>query len=135
MKKTIVIMLFVVFLPVVLLLTSVQVTVNSDRFFSQQYTSNQVPTKTQMEMTELLRVTNEIQDYLLGQRQDFYIEGTVNGEVRQIFTEREVKHMVDVQVLFKRGIMLRNISVLLLTILCLWLWPKDKKLLFSALLV
>lgn len=134
MKKTILILLMVSLLPLVILLSTVQFIVNNDSFFAQQYLVNDVPATTQIELAELMQITDEIQAYLFGQRQDFLMQGVVNGEKRQVFTEREIKHMEDVQLLFAQGLRVRNLSALLLVLLLVWLWFKEQVTLYQGLL-
>ncbi|HZK25219.1 MAG TPA: TIGR01906 family membrane protein [Oscillospiraceae bacterium] len=134
MKKTICILLVVILLPLVMLLTTVQLVVKNDSFFAEQYIVNNVAATTQIELAELMQITDEIQAYLLGQRRDFLIQGVVNGESRQIFNEREIQHMEDVQVLFAKGLRLRNFSAIILALLLVWLWLKERVFFYQGLL-
>ncbi|NLM51278.1 MAG: TIGR01906 family membrane protein [Firmicutes bacterium] len=123
-----------VLLLVVVVLSSVQIVVLADVFFYRQYERNNVFQITQIEPAELMRITDEIQAYLMGRRKDFLIYGTVAGQYRQIFTEREILHMVDVQNLFRSGFYLRNTALVLLLVCLLYLWHRRQKFFYLALL-
>ncbi|HAA37883.1 MAG TPA: TIGR01906 family membrane protein [Firmicutes bacterium] len=133
--KKLLLLLLAVLLPLVVLLTTIQLIVNNDGFFAQQYIINEVPAATQIELSELLRITDEIQAYLFGRRPDFLIEGVVNGVQRQVFNAREIAHMKDVQLLFAKGVRLRNLSAVIVILLLLWLWLKDRAAFYRALWV
>ena len=124
----------VILMLIVVVLSCIQIIVLSDSFFYRQYERNDVFRKTQIEPAELMRITDEIQAYLMGQRQDFFINGTVGGRYRQIFTEREILHMQDVQNLFRYGFYVRNIALLLLLCCLLYLWCRRRKFFYEALM-
>lgn len=126
--------LVMLLIPLVTVLCSVQIFVYCDTFFAGQYEANWVAENTKIKSEDLMRITDEIQAYLSGQRKDFIIYGTVDGKYRQVFNEREIMHMKDVQSLFKAGFILRNLSAVLLLLLVLYLWLTEKKLLFKAML-
>ncbi|HHX73689.1 MAG TPA: TIGR01906 family membrane protein [Firmicutes bacterium] len=119
-------------LPVIIILSSVQLVVQNDAFFRRQYEANNVAENTQIELPELMRVTDEIQAYLFGSRDDFNIHGTVGGEYRPLFAEREILHMADVRGLFALGLLVRNCALALLLLLGLYLLQADKILLAKA---
>lgn len=124
----------VISLLVVVILSSVQIVVLSDTFFYRQYERNDVFRITQIEPGELMRITDEIQAYLMGRRKDFNIYGIVAGQYRQVFTEREILHMVDVQNLFRSGFYLRNGLLVLLLFCLLYLWYRRRTLFYKALM-
>ncbi len=71
-----------------------------------------------MTMEDLLTVTDEMMDYLRGDREDLHVYTTMGGEYREFFNEREIAHMEDVRGLFLAAIQIRRIAIALL-ILCL----------------
>ena len=103
-----------ILVPVLIVLCSVQLVVQNDEFFRRQYAANKVVENTQIKPLELMRITDEIQAYLFGRREDLDIYGTVGGEYRPLFTEREILHMADVRNLFASGLLLRNSAIVLL---------------------
>lgn len=56
--------------------------------YENHYEDNGVVDATKIEMDQLMDITDEIQDYLFGRRDDFRIRGVVDGEEGQVFNER-----------------------------------------------
>ena len=56
----------------------------------------------------LMEITDGLLDYLWGRRDNLDMQAEINGEVREVFSQREKDHMVDVLVLIKlaRGAMI-----------------------------
>lgn len=93
-----------------LLITSVEaVCYWTPGYFEKEYTKYQVlDDLPQMTMDDLLQVTDEMMDYLKGNREDLHVWTTMGGEYREFFTQREIAHMEDVQGLFVAAIRLRR---------------------------
>lgn len=53
-----------------------------------------------MTMEDLLEVTDEMMDYLRGDREDLHVMTVMDGQEREFFNAREIAHMEDVQGLF-----------------------------------
>ena len=64
-----------------------------------------------MSQGDLLKVTQELLDYIRGKREDLVVVAPVHGQERQVFNQREIDHMVDVKDLFSLGFRLRLISL------------------------
>ena len=102
----------------VVLITSVEAVVYfHPGYFEKEYTKYNVLEKVHMEMDDLLEVTDEMMDYLKGEREDLVVNTIVNGEEREFFNEKEKRHMVDVQGLFLGAMKLRE-GAALLALLC-----------------
>ncbi|QSX08018.1 TIGR01906 family membrane protein [Alkalibacter rhizosphaerae] len=114
-RKWIAIMI-VLLVPLVLLLTGVEIATRDDAFFRQQYQANDVMDNTGMNLDTLMEVTDEIQAYLFGNREDLHIRADIHGEEQDVFNEREIVHMDDVEVLFARGLLIRNMALAFLLI-------------------
>ncbi len=103
-----------------LLITSVEaVCYWTPGYFEKEYTRYQVLDRLpSMTMEDLLTVTDEMMDYLKGDRPDLHVRTTMGGEEREFFTEREIAHMEDVQGLFLTAILLRRacLGFILLTV-------------------
>lgn len=83
------------------LVTSVEAVVYwNDGYFEKEYGKYGVLERVQMEMDDLLYVTDEMMAYLRGSREDLAIEAPIGGTVQEFFNEKEKRHMVDVQGLF-----------------------------------
>ncbi|MBB6214660.1 integral membrane protein (TIGR01906 family) [Anaerosolibacter carboniphilus] len=99
------------FLPLVILLTTLQVFVFDKDFYLKEFSKYEIPKVTGMSMADLERVAEKMIRYLKDEDKDLVIEGTVKGERREVFGEREKQHMVDVKNLFQGGYFLRNIGI------------------------
>ena len=131
MLKRISSILLTVSIPLFVLLTTVQFTVMWDGFFRGQYIKNGVVEATAIEIDDLMKITDEIQNFLLGDRQDFAIRGLIDGQEQVVFKEREIVHMKDVKKLFNAGIISRNACGLLILIGGIYLYKKDKRKLYK----
>lgn len=104
----------------ILLITSVEaVTYWNPGYYEKEYTKYQVlDDLPEMTMEDLLKVTDEMMQYLRGNREDLHVFTTMGGVEREFFTQREIAHMEDVQGLFLGGIFLRRASFVI-CILCI----------------
>lgn len=108
-------------LMITLLITSVEaVTYWTPGYYEKEYRKYHVLESVQMEMEDLLEVTDEMMAYLRGRREDLHVPTIVNGQPRDFFSEREIAHMEDVRGLFlgaiaiRRGCLLMILAVLAL---------------------
>ncbi len=97
----------------ILLITSVEAVVYwNPGYFEKEYEKYQVldrlPDTT---MEDLLAVTDEMMDYLKGDRPDLHVTATLDGQLREFFNEREIAHMEDVRDLFVGAIFLRRVCL------------------------
>ena len=111
----------------VVLITSVEAVVYfNDGYFEKEYTKYNVLEKVHMEMDDLLYVTDEMMDYLKGDRDDLVVETIVDGEEREFFNAKEKRHMVDVQGLFLGAMELRKGAVVIIVLLAVALLVKKQ---------
>lgn len=66
---------------------------------------------TGMSREDLRMVTRELLAYCRGDRDNLEMQATINGQLREVFDQREKAHMVDVQKLFRGGTIIRIICV------------------------
>lgn len=122
MKKTLIfIILISVSLPIVLLLTDVEVIAFDLDFYEKKYEEYNISEVTGIKKENLMLITSEMLDYLKGNREDLIMYTEVYGNTEQVFEEREILHMVDVKDLFSKGYVIRNtmIAVLIISLACL----------------
>ncbi len=107
-------------LMIILLITSVEAVVYwTPGYFEREYTKyNVLDSLPSMTMEDLLEVTDEMMDYLKGEREDLHVVTVMGGQEREFFNEREIAHMEDVQVLFLRAMSLRR-ACIFICVLCL----------------
>ena len=102
-------------LMIILFITSVEAVVYwTPGYFEKEYAKfNVLDSLPSMTMDDLLHVTDEMMDYLRGDRDDLHVTTTMGGEQREFFNEREIAHMEDVQVLFLKALSIRRICLVL----------------------
>ena len=119
---------------IVLFITSVEAVVYwTPGYFEKEYTKyNVLDSLPAMTMDDLLHVTDEMMDYLRGDREDLHVETTMGGQQREFFNEREIAHMEDVRGLFLDALAIRRGCLLLmaLCIIILFLLKTDFKRVF-----
>ena len=102
-------------LMIILFITSVEAVVYwTPGYFEKEYAKyNVLDSLPSMTMDSLLHVTDEMMDYLRGDRDDLHVTTTMGGEQREFFNEREIAHMEDVQVLFLKALSIRRVCLIL----------------------
>ena len=99
-------------LMIVFLITSVEaVTYWTPGYYEHEYEKYNVTAAVRMEMDDLLQVTDEMMDYLRGDRDDLHVMTVVDGSPRESFNAREIAHMEDVRGLFLGAITLRRVCL------------------------
>lgn len=91
-----------------LLLTCVQWRVSSMDYFREEYAKYDVLERVDMQMDDLLYVTEEMMAYLYDKREELQVTVPIGGEELPFFSEKEIRHMVDVKNLFDTGMNIRN---------------------------
>ncbi len=93
---------------VILLISSFEIGIYSDfGWYEKEYEKYGVTEELEMEMDDVMHVTEEMMAYLRDERADLVVQTTVNEEEREFFNAREKSHMADVQNLFLGGLRLR----------------------------
>ncbi len=110
-------------LMIILFITSIEAVVYwTPGYFKDKYTKYQVLEQLPpMTMEDLLYVTEEMMDYLKGEREDLHVLTTMGGEEREFFNEREIAHMEDVQQLFLKAITIRRVCLILCALMLVFM--------------
>ena len=95
-------------------------------FYEKAYEKYQVTKDLQMEMPEVMYVTDEMMEYLKGRREELSVITTVDGTQMDFFNEQDRLHMKDVQDLFLQGLRLQRYAFVLLVV-CFVLFLKIGK--------
>lgn len=95
-------------LVMALLLTAVDVGAFAPAFYQKQFETLDVMKQTGMEEEDLMTALTALLDYIRGQRDDIVVTAPVDGEVREVFDERETAHMVDVRALYEGAMAVRT---------------------------
>ena len=111
------------------LFTAIEMVTYDKNFYKAQYDKLDTAEFIGIERDELLRVTQELTDYIRDRSDSLEsIQAEIKGEHRQVFNEREILHMVDVKTLFQFGYRLRNICLICIVVLPLLLyWISARK--------
>ena len=96
----------------VLLFSAVQMISTWDAYYRWHFNAHNIEATTKMNEDNFMDVTNKMMDYLMGKRDSLEMEAEINGNIENVFGEREKAHMVDVKNLFVGGKRIRNISVI-----------------------
>lgn len=99
----------------------------SHSFYEYEYHKNNQADMIGMSEEDLMKSTDTLLDYLNNKRDDIVVEANVNGNVREVFNERETLHMIDVKNLCNNA-KLSAVFMFLLS-LCgfIYLFIKEKK--------
>lgn len=127
MKKTgfIFVVLFIVVVPLILLLTDVQLVAYDRDYYRSEYGKYNIPETIGMDMDNLMDSTEKLLLYLENKRDDLNFKGSfIRGE-EEFFSTRDKQHMVDVKGLFVNGFYIRNITLIFVILFLLLLfWKK-----------
>lgn len=118
-----------VMLFIVLLFTSIQFVVYNDSYFRWHYQQHGISEVTEMDIDNLMEVTDNMMDYLIDKRDSLDMTAVIDGTVSEVFGEREKAHMKDVKDLFLKGKQLRDLSAIILIVLFLYFSRIKKNLL------
>ena len=123
-------------LVVVLLLTSFQIAIYGDpeyRFYEKEYEKYAVADSLNMEMDDIMDVTDKMMAYLIGEREELSVVTNVDGKRQDFFNDQDRFHMEEVKGLFLGGLRLRNILLAGAVLLVVILTFRNKKELFNIL--
>jgi integral membrane protein (TIGR01906 family) len=116
--------LIVLALPPVLGITNVRLLAANSRFYEWGFRRHQVARVTGLSSEQLATVAHEFIRYFQGPLGRLDVRVTIDGQARPLFNEREIAHMVDVQLLMQRlgavqlaGALLIAVSLLVLALL------------------
>jgi len=125
--------LFSVALFFVLLFTSMEVIVYNMNYFESNYEKRDIMSDTDMSLDDLMRVTVKMMDYLKDKEDNLDMQAMIDGQIEEVFGEREKLHMEDVKGLFMKAIWIRNISVVYILAIVIFGAFKNKKMLATIL--
>ncbi len=102
--------LFIAAIPVVLLLTDVQLVAYDRGYYRDEYIKYNIPNAVGMSMDNLMNSTEELLLYLENKREDLDFKGSFEDGEKEFFSQRDKHHMIDVKELFVKGFYIRNLS-------------------------
>ncbi|NBK96452.1 MAG: TIGR01906 family membrane protein [Erysipelotrichia bacterium] len=96
-------------------------------FYNYEYDRLNTAKNLGMSDTSLYVATDTLLDYLQGHRSNINVQVEVNQKTREVFDEREKAHMVDVKNLYQDALLVRNVMVVVVIALALFLYYDRKK--------
>ena len=102
--------LFVVLVPLMLLLTNVQLVAYNRDYYRKEYDKYGIPKHIGMSKDNLMESTEKLLLYLDNKRDDLDFKAPFNNGEEEFFSNRDKLHMIDVKGLFVKGRIFRNIS-------------------------
>jgi integral membrane protein (TIGR01906 family) len=102
------IILFVLSVPLMLLLTDVQMVTFDRDYYRNEYAKYGIPEHIGMSMDNLMDSTDKLLQYMDNERQDLNFKASFIAGEKEFFSERDKLHMVDVKGLFMKGFLIRN---------------------------
>ncbi len=107
-------------LVLALLITSFQLAIYGDPsygFYEREYAKYHVTESLDMEMEDVMDVTEKMMDYLIGKRSELSVITDVDGQTQDFFNEQDRLHMADVKNLFLGGLSLRRVLLAVAAVL------------------
>ncbi len=113
---------FICFTAFIVLFITILDLVSFDiNFYKKEYQKLSIAQTIKISDDDLIRVTNHLLDYIKGNNDDLTITAVIDNQERTVFNNREVLHMIDVKILYTFFINLRNVLLVLMIIIYLYL--------------
>ena len=123
--------LFSILLLIALLIGSAELLLygTGSHWYEREYTKYNVRDHMikEISMESLLDVTDQMMDYLRGDREDLVIYAERDGVMQEFFTDREKAHMDDVRGLFIGGLRLAHIALAICLVLLICLFAQRRR--------
>ena len=116
-------------------MTTVEAISFDTNYYLDKYEEYDIPRITKISIEDLEDVTDKLLGYLKDEENNLNIKKSVDGELEEVFGEREKLHMVDVKYLFRKGTSIRNVSLILVLSSFIALILKDRKSIANALIL
>ncbi len=118
------VIIFVISVPIVLLLTDVQLVAYNRGYYREEYIKYSIPEHIGMDMPQLMDSTEKLLMYLEGKREDLDFKACFRKGEEEFFSQRDKDHMVDVKELFVKGKLIRDISLIYIIIVIFLLFRR-----------
>ena len=101
-------------LIIAVLITSVQLAAYGDpqyKFYEKEYTKYTVTDALDMKMKDVMKVTDHMMAYLIGEEEELSVVTNVDGKEQDFFNGQDRLHMADVKNLFLGGLRVRLVCL------------------------
>lgn len=119
LTKRLIIIAMALIIPVLTMIYAVEYYSFNNSYYMEEFEKYKIIEITGIEEEALMRITDKLTGYLKNSESDLIINELVNGIEEQIFEDREIKHMVDVKVIFR---VMAGIKWVLLVLVALGIW-------------
>ncbi|SHH79169.1 integral membrane protein TIGR01906 [Caloranaerobacter azorensis DSM 13643] len=116
----------IVCLPIAMLLINLEVAAFDISFFKSKYEEYNIEDVTGISEENLMLITEKLLDYLKGKRENIIIFTEVGDKIEQVFEERELLHLKDVRELFRKGYIIKDLTLLLSIVSLIYIFYKDR---------
>lgn len=113
-------------LSIALLLISVNVIAFDLNHYKKSFVKYDATRTTGIDNKSLEHIIKDVLKYLEDDREELDTKAIIEGETGEVFGSREKLHMVDVKELFLKGKILRDISLVSLIVMTLFLIKRDR---------
>ena len=117
---------FAIFLVIAVLLGSMFFWAYNGAYYHSAQQKYAISEVTGIDQADLMNITTVLITYMQGERPDLDVSVVVNGQLRLVFNERELHHMVDVRYLLGITHLIYQFCVLTVSIMSLW-WIKKRR--------
>lgn len=97
---------------IIIVFTCLEAVAFDEGYYHQLQSKYGIETDTGMSTADLQKVTHELLLYCKGERAVLQMQAVINGETKDIYSQREIDHMVDVQRLFVKGLKTRTVLII-----------------------
>ena len=104
------VLVIAVAMPLFLIAANVRIVTESGWFYTYAFDRYDVSERTGIEPRELRRVADEIKAYFRSGEERLDVRATVYGDERDLFSEREILHMIDVKRLMRGVGLIERVS-------------------------
>ena len=104
---------------IAIITTSINLVAYDDEFYYRQFDENLTVARSNVTSEGLRVITDEIQAFLKGEKEEFSAVIEYEGKIQEVFNEQEKAHMKDVEKLFSLGRTLRLFSIVILVVVIL----------------
>ncbi len=111
MKKVLVVAIIAFFIAN--FATAIQLVAFDRGFFESFYQSNQTAEKLNMSFDDLMKATDHLLAYIVGEKDDLVLTVSVNDQPVMMYNQREIDHMVDVRDLFATLVVVQIVCYLI----------------------
>lgn len=113
---------------IIIFFTSIEFAVfDNTGFYEKEYLKYSVLNDVDMDMNNLMSVTEHMLDYLRGYEESLDVRAIIDGKEQEFFNEKEKSHMADVKKLFEAGYYIRDGAFAVFAALALIFWLKKMR--------